>query len=490
MASARVVAALVLCAAVAAAAPGRAHAADTRARAEARERFDRGIALFNEGDNAGALAEFTRAYDLVPNRLVLFNIGMVYAAMGRPVEATDTLDRVLADAGPLAADKVATARHTRDEQARRVGTLEVTTNVPASIEVDGVDVARAPLASPLRIAGGTHVVAALAPGHLPVRREVTVAGEARATLALELAASASAPAQLAIHTDLPDADVVVDGQVVGKTPLAASVSVAAGRRVVEVRRPGYLPRRQEITLGEGASGQLDFDWQEDPAAQTGQLMVLASEPGAQVVVDGRSRGDAGRPIRLPGGVHRLRVEHAGFEPTERSVTVGAGTDASIRVTLAPTAAMRSEQAESRLTRRRWGWIGLGAGAAVLAGGVVLAVVSQKQVNDDKARVDDVAKTFVNGSGLGCDPSRARDADACDARWADVNQKLSDAQSQRTIGYVVAGAGAAIAAAGAILVGTSGAASSGGGDADMAARPVVAGGFPVHGGGVFAIAGRF
>src|SRR5262245_51288347 len=109
------------------------NAAGDGIRAEARERFDRGLALFNDGDNAGALAEFRRAYDLVPHRLVLFNIGMVYAAMGRPVEAADTLERVLGDPGPLSPERLALARRTRDEQARRVGLLAITTNVAATI---------------------------------------------------------------------------------------------------------------------------------------------------------------------------------------------------------------------------------------------------------------------------------------------------------------------------------------------------------------------
>src|SRR5260370_7879175 len=64
---------------------------------EARDRFDRGLKLFNEGDNAAALAEFKRAYDLIPNPLVLFNIRLVYAAMNRPPEATHPLGKVISD---------------------------------------------------------------------------------------------------------------------------------------------------------------------------------------------------------------------------------------------------------------------------------------------------------------------------------------------------------------------------------------------------------
>ena len=51
--------------------------------------------LFNEGDNAGALAEFKQTYALMPNPIVLFNIGLVYAAMSRPVDAVDALSPVV-----------------------------------------------------------------------------------------------------------------------------------------------------------------------------------------------------------------------------------------------------------------------------------------------------------------------------------------------------------------------------------------------------------
>src|SRR5258708_27144186 len=86
------------------------------ARTEAAERFDRGLRLFNRGDTASALAEFRRAYALIPNVLVLYNIGLVYAQMGRPVEASDALEQVLASPGALSPERLATARRSHDEQ--------------------------------------------------------------------------------------------------------------------------------------------------------------------------------------------------------------------------------------------------------------------------------------------------------------------------------------------------------------------------------------
>src|SRR3954468_20913136 len=90
---------------------------------EARDRFDRGLKLFNEGDNAGALAEFKRDYEIIPNQLVLYNIGLVYAAMNRPAEASDALNKLLADPGSLQGERLARAKQTRDEQAARVAEL-------------------------------------------------------------------------------------------------------------------------------------------------------------------------------------------------------------------------------------------------------------------------------------------------------------------------------------------------------------------------------
>ena len=56
-------------------------------RKEAADRFDHGLRLFNEGDNPGALLEFKRAFELSGERSILMNVGLVYAEMGRPVDA-------------------------------------------------------------------------------------------------------------------------------------------------------------------------------------------------------------------------------------------------------------------------------------------------------------------------------------------------------------------------------------------------------------------
>ena len=316
----------------------RAAAPDPR-RAEAQERFDRGLRLLEKaGDPPGALAEFRRAYDLVPETRTLFMIGVVYGIMNRPVDALAALDQVLREPGSLTAEQQALARTRRAEQAQRVGFLQVATNVPAIIEVDGLEVARTPAPGAIAVAAGTRSVVAISPGHLPARKEATVAGGTTVVLSFELAPTDLLAAHIQVTANLPGADLYVDGARAGQTPLAGTITVAPGSHVVEVRRDGYTPARREITLGSGAAGSLSFELQEDPAATTprGSLVLAVSEPEAEVSVDGIRRGVYRSPLSLPAGPHRVTVMRAGFVPSERVMEVGAVSATTNRVLLTPT----------------------------------------------------------------------------------------------------------------------------------------------------------
>src|SRR5262249_4086132 len=159
---------------------------------------------------------------------------------------------------------------------------------------------------------------------------------------------------------VPGADVLVDGQPVGRTPLPGSVAVPPGKRAVELRRAGYRPARQEIALDDGAAGELAFDLQEDEAAaaRAGRLALAGREPDPEVTVDGRPRGAYRGPLALPPGVHDVRVARAGFLAAERTVVVpeGGGAEAPVKITLIPTPETRAAYKQRAEARRTWGWV--------------------------------------------------------------------------------------------------------------------------------------
>src|SRR5690606_37529266 len=133
-------------------------------------------------------AEFQRAYRIAPAHQVLYNLGRVHEALGHAVEATDTYEQYLREAG----DRIPEARRHEVEQAlarqrARIGRLMVRTNVDgATISVDGVDVATTPLDEPLRVSAGEHTVGARAAGYDSLRRAVRLAGGVTETVEMEL----------------------------------------------------------------------------------------------------------------------------------------------------------------------------------------------------------------------------------------------------------------------------------------------------------------
>jgi hypothetical protein len=431
-----------------------AHAAarDPR-RAEAQERFDRGLRLLEKaGDPPAALAEFRRAYDLVPETRTLFMIGVVYGIMNRPVDALAALDQVLREPGSLTAEQQALARTRRAEQAQRVGSLQVTTNVPAIIEVDGLEVARTPTRGGIAVAAGTRSVVAISPGHLPARKEATVAGGTTVVLSFELVPTDLLAAHIQVTANLPGADLYVDGARAGQTPLAGTLTVAPGPHAVEVRRDGYTPVRREITLGSGAAGSLSFELEEDPAAiaARGSLVLSVSEPEAEVSVDGVRRGVYRSPLSLPAGPHRIAVMRAGFVPSERVMEVAPVGATTNRVMLTPTPETRAAYVDHARGVRRWGWIATVGGAALGAAGVALAAAQWRPVHDARTTRDEVLATFDPGGPCSSTGDAATMA-ACQRRLDAANDDVDAHERWRAAGLIGAGVGVAALAVGATLL---------------------------------------
>jgi len=450
------------------AAAAQAKAPDAATKADARQRFDQGVHLFERGENAAALAEFKRAYDLIPNLLVLYNIGLVYAAMDRPVDAVDALDKVLdgttgagvaASPTGLTASQAAKARQVRADQAARIAEVMVVTDKPAVLEVDGVEAGRTPLERPLRLASGAHVLSALAPGCLPARRELTLAGRTNQTLTLALLPTESSNAHLTLTVPVPGAEVLVNGQRVGTTPLPASVAVAPGAATIEVRRAGYRVATRTIQVDEGSNGSLRFDLEEDPttaAALKGRLIVTPSEPGAVVSVDGLLRPEALQGLDLPGGPHELRVERAGYLPFERQVEVGAGTSTSLVAALVATAETRAASDEGAHVRHVWGASSIAAGLAIAGGSAIYAIATRNDLSSAQATLNaqlaqekdanptvTCSKANPDYAALNCPAIESYDQNAVDS----AKLKRDLAYGGIGLGVVVAGVGTYLFATG-------------------------------------------
>lgn len=156
---------------------------------EARERVQRGEALFEQGNFDAALVEFQEAYEVIgdhPNRfLVLYNVAQCHERSFRYDQALRYYQRYL-DEGGDQGDGRETVLQSIQTLERLLATVQVEVNIAeAEIWVDGRSVGTAP--GTVSIPGGVHIVELRAEGHLPVQREVQLpaGGEETLTFTLE-----------------------------------------------------------------------------------------------------------------------------------------------------------------------------------------------------------------------------------------------------------------------------------------------------------------
>jgi hypothetical protein len=419
---------------------------------EVADRYDRGVRLVLDGDYGGAVAEFRRVCELAPDKKAFYNLARVYARLNRPVEALDALEHLGSVPGELSPTKESLARTTREEQLRRIATLTIESNAAATIELDGIEVGRTPLARALRVAAGAHVLALLAPGYIPVHREITVAGERTESLRVELIRTEIKAAHLVISTRLPGVSVLVDGQLMGSTPLPASLTVAPGQHTIELRRRGYSPARLDLSLGEGATGDVRNDLEQDPGlspADLGHLLLSASEDEANLTVDDRPQGVYRDSLRLPVGPHRLRIERSGFEPIERLVEIAGQDVVRVRVTLRPTPEARLVYVERAQAWRRWGLASVLVGAGMAAGAAGFIAANQPPLDRAVNQRDQVDATFLMNQP--CWNSGGGDHKACAREQAEAYQKVTDLELRRTLAIVGGGVGLLVAGVGTYLL---------------------------------------
>jgi hypothetical protein len=438
--------------------------------------------LYDQGNLVAALAEYRRIHAESGKTPALFNIGRICADLNQPVEAVAELNKLLASPGNTPPDRLTEAQRIRDEQQARIGKLQIKTRIPAVIEIDNIAVGETTvkvvadlppdvkveslvvgagttywLKQPIELANGSHFVAALAPGHAPLRQQVDIASSVAKVVELPLQPAKRDLAHIRVKTVLPGADVLLDDVLVGRTPLPVTLPVEAGLHTITLKRAGYRQVSQERDLVPGQSWEFDAALEEDAfeaASAGGQLLLEESEPGAAVAVDGKIRSAPGDTLKLSPGPHEIEITHSAFLPYRAQVDIEAGRTRRLRVEMEPTAEIRHAKLK-QATGQRWrAWTTLAAGAVITGGGAWFlrsAFADRDQANRDFA---DVQAQFVPGSGAECDPkanTSAQTAAQCQAKMERVNDGISTADRKVLGGYIATGVGAAVLLTGAILV---------------------------------------
>lgn len=166
-----------------------------KANDEAKVRFKRGAELYDEGNFRGALIEFQRAHQLVPNYKILYNIGQVQLQLLDYARASDVFSRYLKEGGAdLAQPRRDEVNRELERLKARIGRIAVTTIDGAEVLIDDESAGFAPLAGSIAANTGRHKVTVVPPGQPPQTRLVEVAGLETVTVVLAAEAPTLKPA--------------------------------------------------------------------------------------------------------------------------------------------------------------------------------------------------------------------------------------------------------------------------------------------------------
>jgi len=155
---------------------------------------------------------------------------------------------------------------------------------------------------------------------------------ARRAFVAPVAATAAATGTLNVTTNPTGAEVRVDGQAAGVTPL--TLTLKAGPHNVELRGSGE-PRIVPVTITAGTQATQYLELPRAAPASVGQLQVRTEPAGAPVSVDGVPRGRS--PVlvdNLRPGDHAVVVDSE-YGAVRHTVAVTAATTASLVVPLTP-----------------------------------------------------------------------------------------------------------------------------------------------------------
>ena len=168
--------------------------ADATTQQSAGSHFERGVALYGEADYKAALTEFTRAYELAPNPLVLYNIGQAQFQLRNYAAALTTFERYLTEAGanPPHAQEV---QQSVETLKTRVGRVDVDANVVSEVTIDDEPQGKTPLVK-LLVSVGRHKIVAKHAGAAPQERTVDIAAGDSVPVAFKFDTAVAGPRDL------------------------------------------------------------------------------------------------------------------------------------------------------------------------------------------------------------------------------------------------------------------------------------------------------
>jgi hypothetical protein len=294
-------------------AEGPALAQSNRDVLEARRHMEEGQELFLQERWEDAATAFMAAYDLRPHTAFLYNAALAVHRAGLAVRAIELYRRYL---------ETAEGSADREDVEARIALLEraAATAVETAPPCEGADCPVTPPCQP----DDPECQDASSQPPITLDPEASAAGERAHMKSVILVESEPTDATI-ILVDEQEREVAR-----GSAPL--DYTADPGRYTLRLEHPQYRSTRTPVQVTAGRYYVFHIEMSQPPAF----LQVVTSPPGARVFLDEPANGTVGPApwgdvVRA--GRHTIWVELPGYQPVEREVEVGLGSEEQIEIAL-------------------------------------------------------------------------------------------------------------------------------------------------------------
>lgn len=222
---------------------------------EAKAAYESALLLYRSGDMATAYLKFEEAYARSSDPRLLWNMAACQRGLRKYAKVARLVRRYLAEAGArLGPEERAEAERSLEALTPLIAPLETKiTPAGAALLIDGERVGITPLAGPIDVEVGPHLVRVEREGFEPAETEVTVGRERKNLVSLALKVI---PKEGHLIVAAPTgASIFVDGKRVAVTRHEAALPPGTHR--VRVEAEGYQPSDKEVAITAGAVRSLD-----------------------------------------------------------------------------------------------------------------------------------------------------------------------------------------------------------------------------------------
>lgn len=216
---------------------------------------------------------------------------------------------------------------------------------------------------------GRQIITVRAPGYQPVKTDV-INLETKRAYGLRVTQVRAIPGTLAITTDPPDAEILLNGvKIEGTTPFRLEQALP-GKFNIEVRKEGFRPALKELDVRSNEITKWDVE-----LTQTAVKVQIALENKevreVGILIDGEPKGVAPGAILLEPGTYQLVLQKPGFRYPEKVIQIEFG----------PEQILLSEKLVSIKQPFYKSWWFLAGSAAVLTGTTAILVGGKSKGNE-------------------------------------------------------------------------------------------------------------